>query len=84
MSTRLVVAALSGIGEVGAGDPIGARLCAAAEAAGIAPEADDVLVVSQKVVSKAEGRRHELSAVEPARAPASWATCSKRTHGSCS
>ena len=46
---------LEGIPEVEEGDDLGALLAAAAERAGGLEDAD-VLVVAQKIVSKAEGR----------------------------
>lgn len=56
----ITVKPVEGIGEVEPGAPLGELLARAA-----APAADDVLVVSQKVVSKAEGRQRDLGAVEP-------------------
>jgi len=48
--------------EVRAGDDLGALVCAAADP----PPADgEIVVISQKVVSKAEGRLRRLSAVSP-------------------
>ena len=52
--------AVAGLPEVEAGDGLGAMLAAAAD-----PGEGDVLVVSQKVVSKAEGRVVPLAEVEP-------------------
>ena len=64
---RVEAIALSGIGEVAAGDDVGAIVAAAlAATAGVLPlRADDVVVVTQKVVSKAEGAVVDLRAVEP-------------------
>lgn len=56
----LEVLAVEGLPEIEAGAELGAMLAAAAKPAG-----GDVLVVSQKVVSKAEGRVVELSSVSP-------------------
>jgi coenzyme F420-0:L-glutamate ligase/coenzyme F420-1:gamma-L-glutamate ligase len=55
------VLAVTGVGEVAEGDRLGALL------AGAAPSLEDrdVVVVSHKVVSKAEGRLRPLSDVEP-------------------
>ena len=58
---RLEVIALDAIAEVREGDPLGALLAAAIP--GLAR--DDVLVVSHKIVSKAEGRVRLLADVEP-------------------
>jgi coenzyme F420-0:L-glutamate ligase/coenzyme F420-1:gamma-L-glutamate ligase len=50
-----------GLPEIGAGDPLGALI---AERAGMLVDGD-VVVISQKVVSKAEGRTRRLSSVIP-------------------
>lgn len=47
---------LTGIPEIGEGDDVAAAVLAAAGAAGVAWQDGDVLVVTHKVVSKAEGR----------------------------
>lgn len=65
-TVRLV--ALPGLPRVVAGDDLAGLLAAAAERASLTLR-DGVLVVCQKVVSKAEGRVVELSSVEPS-APA--------------
>ena len=62
--TELRVFPLEGIPEVEDGDDLGALLAAAAERAG-GLEDGDVVVVAQKVVSKAEGRVVALSDLEP-------------------
>ncbi|MBS0578075.1 MAG: coenzyme F420-0:L-glutamate ligase [Proteobacteria bacterium] len=56
---------LPGIPEVRSGADLSQLLVAALGAAGIAPQASDVLVVAQKVVSKAEGRLVPLASVTP-------------------
>jgi coenzyme F420-0:L-glutamate ligase/coenzyme F420-1:gamma-L-glutamate ligase len=63
----LLVLPLAGLPEVGAGDDLGALLGDALVATrGVSPlRADDVLVVTQKVVSKAEGAAVDLREVEP-------------------
>jgi len=65
--------ALEGIGEVEPGDDLAALIAAALAAAGIGLEADDILVVTQKVVSKAEGRVVELASVTPRAEAVEWA-----------
>jgi coenzyme F420-0:L-glutamate ligase/coenzyme F420-1:gamma-L-glutamate ligase len=60
----LSVLPLEGIPEVREGDDLGAILHEAAERSG-GLETDDVLVVAQKIVSKAEGRVVGLDGVEP-------------------
>jgi coenzyme F420-0:L-glutamate ligase/coenzyme F420-1:gamma-L-glutamate ligase len=57
---ELRVRPLTGIPEVGEGDRVGELIAAAASPAG-----DDVVVISQKVVSKAEGRVRRLADVDP-------------------
>lgn len=61
-----------GVGEVRPGDDL-AALLAAALAAGPPPQDGDVLVVTQKVVSKAEGRLVDLATVEPSAFAFDWA-----------
>ena len=64
---RLSVIALDGMPEVISGDALEALLIAALQAtAGVLPLAeDDVLVVTQKVVSKAEGAIVDLTTITP-------------------
>jgi coenzyme F420-0:L-glutamate ligase/coenzyme F420-1:gamma-L-glutamate ligase len=64
---RLEVIALEGIPEIEPGDDHGALLAAAIERTGAALplRPDDVLVVTQKIVSKAEGAVVDLTTVEP-------------------
>ena len=65
--SRLEVVALDGIPEIVPGDDLPARIVAALERTdGILPLRDeDVLVVTQKVVSKAEGALVDLTTIEP-------------------
>jgi len=56
---------LTGIPEVKPGDDLPGLILAAAQRQKMPLQEGDVLVVTQKVVSKAEGRLLELSAVEP-------------------
>ncbi len=62
---KLEIFAISGLPEVASGDPLAALLSQAIEQNGPGLQDGDVLVVAQKVVSKAEGRMVELSRVEP-------------------
>jgi coenzyme F420-0:L-glutamate ligase / coenzyme F420-1:gamma-L-glutamate ligase len=62
--TEVRVIGLEGVPEVQEGDDLGALLAAAAERAG-GLEEGDVLVVAQKIVSKAEGRVVRLHGIEP-------------------
>lgn len=56
---------LSAIGEVRPGDDLAALLADAIRVEGITPDATDILVVTQKIVSKAEGRFVDLATVTP-------------------
>ena len=64
--------ALDGIPEVAPGDDLAALIGEALVAGGIGLEAGDVLVVTQKVVSKAEGRVVELASVTPREEARAW------------
>ncbi len=67
MSERLIVLPLEGVPEVHPGDDLGTLLgdALARTPGALALLADDVLVVTQKIVSKAEGAIVELETVEP-------------------
>lgn len=65
--------AVDGIPEIKPGDDLAGMIAAALAAAIIGLKAEDVLVVTQKVVSKAEGRVVELASVTPRPAAESWA-----------
>lgn len=71
--TRIELIALEGIPEVTDGDDVGALIVEAATTSGVAVADADVLVVTQKVVSKAEGRLVELATVEPSPLARDWA-----------
>ena len=62
---RIEIIGLEGMGEVRAGDCVGELICAACARQGIGLADGDVLVVAQKIVSKAEGRLVNLSDVRP-------------------
>jgi coenzyme F420-0:L-glutamate ligase/coenzyme F420-1:gamma-L-glutamate ligase len=62
---KLELIALDGIPEVRAGDDLAGLIFLAAQSSGVALQTGDVLVVAQKVVSKAEGRSVALANVEP-------------------
>ncbi len=61
----LTLTALPGVPEVLAGSDLAALLAGALEAAALELRAHDVLVVAQKIVSKAEGRYVTLGSVQP-------------------
>jgi coenzyme F420-0:L-glutamate ligase / coenzyme F420-1:gamma-L-glutamate ligase len=62
MSAGIAIEPVRGLPEVAAGDPLGRMIAAAC---GLAD--GDIVVVAQKVVSKAEGMRRRLGDVEPSR-----------------
>jgi coenzyme F420-0:L-glutamate ligase/coenzyme F420-1:gamma-L-glutamate ligase len=62
---QLTLIALPGIPEVERGMPLARLLLAAVERAGARLAAGDILVVAQKIVSKAEGRAFRLAEVTP-------------------
>ncbi len=67
-NAALTVTALDGIPEVRPGDDLAALLIAAIERGSLGPRAHDIVVVAQKVVSKAEGRYLDLRDIEPSTA----------------
>jgi coenzyme F420-0:L-glutamate ligase / coenzyme F420-1:gamma-L-glutamate ligase len=65
MQDEIRIIPVRGLGEVRAGDDLAATLLEALEATGQALHDGDVLVVTQKIVSKAEGRLVDPATVEP-------------------
>jgi coenzyme F420-0:L-glutamate ligase / coenzyme F420-1:gamma-L-glutamate ligase len=65
VARSLTLSALEGIPIVKAGDDLGGLLVAAIRRAEITPRDKDVLIVAQKIVSKAEGRFVDLRTVVP-------------------
>lgn len=63
MADSLQLMPIPGIPEVSAGDDLGKLLVAALAQNAITPQENDLLVVAQKVVSKAEGRFVELNSI---------------------
>jgi coenzyme F420-0:L-glutamate ligase / coenzyme F420-1:gamma-L-glutamate ligase len=64
-SAKVTTTGLAGIPLVKPGDDLGGIAVAAFAANGLAPEDGDVLVVAQKIVSKAEGRYVDVATVQP-------------------
>ena len=60
---RLELIGLEGIGEIRAGDSVGKLICSACSRQGVDLGDHDVIVIAQKIISKAEGRRVSLDAV---------------------
>jgi coenzyme F420-0:L-glutamate ligase / coenzyme F420-1:gamma-L-glutamate ligase len=65
MLNRVEIIGLPGVPMVQPGDDLAALAISALVDAAIAPEEGDVLVVAQKIVSKAEGRLVDVSQVTP-------------------
>jgi coenzyme F420-0:L-glutamate ligase/coenzyme F420-1:gamma-L-glutamate ligase len=65
VDSKLTITPLGGIPGVRPGDDLSALLIAALDAASLAPRSQDILVVTQKVVSKAEGRYLDLATLSP-------------------
>ncbi len=62
---ELSLRALAGVKLVEPGDDLAGIVLDAVEASGLSLQAGDVIVLAQKIVSKAEGRRIELRDVKP-------------------
>jgi coenzyme F420-0:L-glutamate ligase / coenzyme F420-1:gamma-L-glutamate ligase len=62
---QLTITPLGGIPPVRQGDDLSGLLIAALERGAVAPRNQDILAVTQKIVSKAEGRYLDLATVEP-------------------
>ena len=73
MTARVELLAPDGIPEIHPGDDLGAMIANALSDAAIGLQQDDVLVVTQKVVSKAEGRLVDLASVDPSPAAREFA-----------
>jgi coenzyme F420-0:L-glutamate ligase/coenzyme F420-1:gamma-L-glutamate ligase len=67
MSDRLEVVPVEGLPEISTGDPLGELIAHRLAETGVELAAGDVVAVSQKAVSKAEGRVRELESVVPSR-----------------
>jgi coenzyme F420-0:L-glutamate ligase/coenzyme F420-1:gamma-L-glutamate ligase len=65
MPSNVTLTRLQGIKLVEPGDDLGAIAVEALRSNGLAPEDGDVLVVAQKIVSKAEGRYVDVAAMRP-------------------
>jgi coenzyme F420-0:L-glutamate ligase/coenzyme F420-1:gamma-L-glutamate ligase len=61
----VTITPLNDIPLVNPGDDLAALLISALEAASVAPRAFDILVVAQKIVSKAQGRFLDLATLKP-------------------
>ena len=70
--TGLQIFGLPGLAEVQAGDDLAALSVETADAAGTPLQSGDVLVVTSKIVSKAEGRTVELADIVPSPFALAW------------
>lgn len=70
--TRLEVFGVDGLPEIAVGDDLAAQIVAASIAAGDPLVDRDVVVITSKIVSKAEGCAVELDEVEPSAFASSW------------
>lgn len=75
---RLTLIGLDAPGEVGEGDDLAAFALSALERSGERLEAGDALIVAQKIVSKAEGRRVSLSDAVPDQAALDLAEAARK------
>jgi coenzyme F420-0:L-glutamate ligase/coenzyme F420-1:gamma-L-glutamate ligase len=73
MAVELRIIGLDGIGDVQPGDDLVALLRGALSASGVRLEPGDILVVTHKIVSKAEGRLVDLRMIEPSPFAQQWA-----------
>jgi coenzyme F420-0:L-glutamate ligase / coenzyme F420-1:gamma-L-glutamate ligase len=64
-ATRIEIVGVPGLPVVEPGDDLAALITTALEQAGLRPVAGDVVVVAQKIVSKAEDRFVDLATVQP-------------------
>jgi coenzyme F420-0:L-glutamate ligase/coenzyme F420-1:gamma-L-glutamate ligase len=63
--TSLEVIAVTGLPLIKAGDDVVELIASSLKQNGVEPRAQDVLVVAQKIVSKAEGRMVDLAKIKP-------------------
>ncbi|MEO8973196.1 MAG: coenzyme F420-0:L-glutamate ligase, partial [Ktedonobacteraceae bacterium] len=65
MNTELRILPVTGIGDITPGSDLGLILFQALHVQGLAIQQGDILVVTQKIVSKTEGRIVNLAEIEP-------------------
>ena len=69
----VTITGVTGLPEIKSGDDVGALMVRAMRGAGLEVLDRDILVVAQKVVSKAEGRMVRLDSIEPSPSAREWA-----------
>src|SRR5579859_6888993 len=67
MSTELRIIPVRGIGDISPGTDLGVLILEALHQQELTLQQGDILVVTQKIVSKAEGRTVELAEIEPSK-----------------
>ena len=65
MSSAIQITPITGIGEIPPGTDLGSLIFSAMHAQQLTLQKGDILVVTQKIVSKAEGRVIDLAKIEP-------------------
>ncbi|MEO8953711.1 MAG: coenzyme F420-0:L-glutamate ligase [Ktedonobacteraceae bacterium] len=65
MSTAIQITPITGIGEIPPGTDLGSLIFVAMQAQQLPLQQGDILVITQKIVSKAEGRVVDLAEIEP-------------------
>jgi coenzyme F420-0:L-glutamate ligase/coenzyme F420-1:gamma-L-glutamate ligase len=70
---QINITGITGIFEVRPGDDLAELVLRGCEVSGVELQAGDILVVTQKIVSKAEGRLVDLAGVEPSPFAVEWA-----------
>lgn len=65
MNTEIRIIPITGIGEIAPGSDLGLLIYEAIQAQHLSLQQGDILVVTQKIVSKAEGRVAKLAEIEP-------------------
>jgi coenzyme F420-0:L-glutamate ligase / coenzyme F420-1:gamma-L-glutamate ligase len=73
LTSAVRIVAVPGLGEIRPGNDLVALIANAASAAAIPVEAGDVFVVTQKIVSKAEGALVDLDSIVPSERARTWA-----------
>jgi coenzyme F420-0:L-glutamate ligase/coenzyme F420-1:gamma-L-glutamate ligase len=73
LTPSIAVIGLPGLKEVAPGDNLGELIVQGVVAAGLRAADGDIFVVTQKIVSKAEGRLIQLDTIEPSATARAWA-----------
>ncbi|MGH9684242.1 MAG: coenzyme F420-0:L-glutamate ligase [Candidatus Acidiferrales bacterium] len=71
--TEIRIFAVQGIPEIQPGNDLGAIIADSMRQSGLQPAGSDVVVVAQKIVSKAEGQIVQLDSIEPSARAEAWA-----------